>query len=109
MEKQLAEIRNAEPAIGEPILLGITQASLTTESWLSAASFQETTKVLSEASIGTKVDHLAGLKENIILGQLIPAGTGIRDYQRMVVKSDVGNIFGNKSTEKLNIKEMLSA
>lgn len=108
-EKQIAEYRNAEPAIGEPILLGITQASLTTESWLSAASFQETTKVLSEASIGAKVDNLEGLKENIILGQLIPAGTGIRDYQRMVVTTKSGNIFENKESKtKLNIKEVLS-
>ena len=108
-EKQIAEYRNAEPAIGEPILLGITQASLTTESWLSAASFQETTKVLSEASIGAKVDNLEGLKENIILGQLIPAGTGIRDYQRMIVSTKTGNIFENKESKvKLNIKEILS-
>jgi len=109
-EKQVADYRNAEAAIGEPILLGITQASLTTESWLSAASFQETTKVLSEASIGAKIDNLEGLKENIILGQLIPAGTGLRDYQKMVVTTKVGNIFGNKETKtKLNIKEVLGA
>lgn len=88
------EFRPAEPAIAEPILLGITQASLTTESWLSAASFQETTRVLSDASIASKVDNLLGLKENIILGQLIPAGTGLRKYQRMKVISQVGNIFG---------------
>jgi len=77
------------------LLLGITQASLTTESWLSAASFQETTKVLSEASSAAKSDKLLGLKENIILGQLIPAGTGLREYQDMLVASDVGNIFGS--------------
>jgi len=92
--------RPAEPAIGEPILLGITQASLTTESWLSAASFQETTRVLADASVASKVDHLIGLKENVILGQLIPAGTGIRAYQTMKVISEVGNIFGrNKEVE----------
>lgn len=89
-----ASFTKSEPAIGEPILLGITQASLTTESWLSAASFQETTRVLSEASVASKVDNLLGLKENIILGQLIPAGTGLRHYQEMTVKSDIGNIFG---------------
>ncbi len=94
--KALAEFRLAEPAISEPILLGITQASLSTESWLSAASFQETTRVLSDASVAAKVDHLVGLKENIILGQLIPAGTGLRSYQQMVITSDVGNIFGHK-------------
>jgi DNA-directed RNA polymerase subunit beta' len=93
-EKQGAKSRTAEPAIGEPLLLGITQASLTTESWLSAASFQETTRVLADASAAAKMDKLLGLKENIILGQLIPAGTGLRAYQSMLVASDVGNIFG---------------
>lgn len=91
---KVAAYENASPAIGEPILLGITQASLTTESWLSAASFQETTRVLSEASVAAKVDNLLGLKENIIIGQLIPAGTGLRHYQEMTVESEVGNIFG---------------
>ena len=95
-DKQPAIFRPAEPAIGEPLLLGITQASLTTESWLSAASFQETTKVLSDASVAGKTDNLIGLKENIILGQLIPAGTGLRDYQQMIVTSTTGNIFGRK-------------
>ncbi len=93
-EKEGAKSRTAEPAIGEPLLLGITQASLTTESWLSAASFQETTRVLADASAAAKVDRLLGLKENIILGQLIPAGTGLRAYQELLVASDVGNIFG---------------
>ena len=93
-EKAATKSRNAEPAIGEPLLLGITQASLTTESWLSAASFQETTRVLADASAAAKVDKLLGLKENIILGQLVPAGTGLRAYQEMLVASDVGNIFG---------------
>ena len=92
--KKPVQFRPAEPAISEPILLGITQASLTTESWLSAASFQETTRVLSDASVASKVDNLVGLKENVILGQLIPAGTGLRSYQSMKVFSDIGNIFG---------------
>jgi len=73
---------------------------LQTESWLSAASFQETTRVLSEASVQAKVDHLIGLKENIILGQLIPAGTGLRKYQEMNVISEIGNIFGKKNETK---------
>lgn len=97
-----AEFRPAEPAIAEPILLGITQASLTTESWLSAASFQETTRVLSDAAVAAKVDHLFGLKENIILGQLIPAGTGLRHYQNMTVISEIGNIFGNRTYDNTN-------
>jgi DNA-directed RNA polymerase subunit beta' len=97
---RIAEFVPAQPAIAEPILLGITQASLTTESWLSAASFQETTRVLSEASVAAKVDHLEGLKENIIIGQLIPAGTGLRSYQEMNWISDVGNIFGKSTYNK---------
>ncbi|MBL7999078.1 MAG: DNA-directed RNA polymerase subunit beta', partial [Candidatus Kapabacteria bacterium] len=95
--KKPAKARKAEPAIAEPLLLGITQASLTTESWLSAASFQETTRVLSDASAAAKIDTMRGLKENIILGQLIPAGTGLRKYQDMLVTSDVGNIFGTSA------------
>jgi DNA-directed RNA polymerase subunit beta' len=95
-EKVESEARNAEPATAEPLLLGITQASLTTESWLSAASFQETTRVLAEASIASKIDGLKGLKENIIIGQLVPAGTGLRHYQDMIVTSEVGNIFGSE-------------
>jgi DNA-directed RNA polymerase subunit beta' len=97
--KEPIQFRPAEPALSEPILLGITQASLTTESWLSAASFQETTRVLSDAAVASKVDQLSGLKENVILGQLIPAGTGLRKYQQMQVISDVGNIFGRIRSE----------
>jgi DNA-directed RNA polymerase subunit beta' len=96
--KEQAQFRPAEPAIADPLLLGITQASLTTESWLSAASFQETTRVLSDAAVAAKVDNLVGLKENIILGQLIPAGTGLRKYQTMTVISEIGNIFGHRET-----------
>lgn len=96
--KKVAQSRPADPALAEPVLLGITQASLATESWLSAASFQETTRVLSEAAIEAKVDYLFGLKENIILGQLIPAGTGLRHYQDMKISSEVSNIFGEDLT-----------
>ncbi len=83
--KKLIEFRDALPATSEPILLGITQASLTTESFISAASFQETTKVLTDAAIEGKVDYLRGLKENVIMGHLIPAGTGQKKYQDIVV------------------------
>ena len=69
-----------QPATAEPLVLGITQASLTTSSFISAASFQETTKVLTEASLKGKMDYLRGLKENVIVGRLIPAGTGYREY-----------------------------
>ena len=96
-----ATTRTAEPARSEPVLLGITQASLTTESWLSAASFQETTRVLSDASVASKIDSLSGLKENIILGQLIPAGTGLRKYQDLYISSTVGNIFGREFADEV--------
>ena len=85
-EQMVAE--GKEPATGEQIMLGITKASLATDSFLSAASFQETTKVLTEAAIKGKVDHLIGLKENVIIGKLIPAGTGMRKYRD--VKLDTG-------------------
>ena len=81
------EVREAQPAVAEPVLLGITQAALSTDSFISAASFQETTKVLSEAAIAAKTDHLYGLKENVIVGHLIPAGTGQRRFQNLVVGS----------------------
>jgi len=74
------------PATGEPLLLGITKASLTTESWISAASFQETTKVLADAAVQGKIDYLRGLKENVIMGRLIPAGTGLELYREMEMK-----------------------
>ena len=77
---------NLKHAVGEPILLGITKASLATESFMSAASFQETTKVLAEAAIRGKVDHLRGLKENVIIGKLIPAGTGMSCYREITVE-----------------------
>ena len=76
-------MNGGEPASGRPLLLGITKASLATDSFISAASFQETTRVLTEASISGKIDYLRGLKENVIMGRLIPAGTGL-DYYRNV-------------------------
>jgi DNA-directed RNA polymerase subunit beta' len=79
--------RDAIPATSVPLLQGITQASLHTKSWISAASFQETTKVLNEAAVSGRVDHLLGLKENVIVGHLIPAGTGLREYERLIVGS----------------------
>jgi DNA-directed RNA polymerase subunit beta' len=91
--KKVAESREAEPATSEPMLLGITQASLTTESFISAASFQETTKVLTDAAVEAKVDNLVGLKENVIMGRLIPAGTGLRKYQDLLVTSSNGNVI----------------
>jgi DNA-directed RNA polymerase subunit beta' len=84
-EKVEAQGRPAEPATSEPTLLGITQASLSTDSFISAASFQETTKVLTEAAISGKTDNLWGLKENIVMGHLIPAGTGLTKYEDLNV------------------------
>jgi DNA-directed RNA polymerase subunit beta' len=85
-QQMLAE--GKQPALAEPLLLGITKASLSTESFISAASFQETTKVLTEASMWGKVDHLRGLKENVIMGRLIPAGTGMARYQNIGIQID---------------------
>jgi DNA-directed RNA polymerase subunit beta' len=84
-DKKLVEYRDATPATATSMLLGITKASLGTESWISAASFQETTKVLSTAAIAAKKDYLMGLKENVIVGKKIPAGTGMRQYDRLQV------------------------
>jgi DNA-directed RNA polymerase subunit beta' len=86
-DKKLVEARDAQPATGRQVLQGITRASLQTKSWISAASFQETTKVLTSASVMAKRDDLIGLKENVIVGHLIPAGTGLRDYDQIIVGS----------------------
>lgn len=86
-DKKVVEYRDAKPATSAPLLLGITKASLGTQSWISAASFQETTKVLSSAAIQGKSDEMLGLKENVITGHLIPAGTGLREFSNMIVGS----------------------
>jgi DNA-directed RNA polymerase subunit beta' len=86
-DKKLVEVRDAHSATAQPVLLGITKASLGVQSWISAASFQETTKVLSTAAIEGKTDYLLGLKENVITGHAIPAGTGLREFENMVVGS----------------------
>jgi DNA-directed RNA polymerase subunit beta' len=86
-DKKLVEARDAIPATSSQILQGITRAALQTRSWLSAASFQETTKVLNEAAINGKTDYLDGLKENVICGHLIPAGTGLKEYKNLIVGS----------------------
>jgi DNA-directed RNA polymerase subunit beta' len=86
-DRKLVEFRDARPATSRPVLLGITKASLGTQSWISAASFQETTKVLSSAAIMGKTDDMLGLKENVITGHHIPAGTGLREFENMIVGS----------------------
>ena len=89
MEENERVIANGgRPATGRPLLLGITKASLSTDSFISAASFQETTRVLTEASISGKVDHLRGLKENVTMGRLIPAGTGFEYYRHVRIPVD---------------------
>ena len=88
MNEKLIE-ENKKPAEGKQVMLGITKASLATDSFLSAASFQETTKVLTEAAINGKVDHLIGLKENVIIGKLIPAGTGMRHYRDVKLDTEL--------------------
>ncbi|MES2645916.1 MAG: DNA-directed RNA polymerase subunit beta' [Bacteroidota bacterium] len=86
-DKKLVEVRDANPATAKPVLLGITKASLGVPSWISAASFQETTKVLSTAAIHGKRDDMLGLKENVITGHAIPAGTGLREFENLIVGS----------------------
>ena len=81
------EVRDAQPATSTQILQGITRAALQTSSFMSAASFQETTKVLNEAAINGKSDYLEGMKENVICGHLIPAGTGLREFDKIIVTS----------------------
>ena len=95
---RLIEVRDAIPATSEQILQGITRAALQTSSFMSAASFQETTKVLNEAAINGKVDTLEGMKENVICGHLIPAGTGQREFDRLIVgsKEEMDRVFANR-------------
>jgi DNA-directed RNA polymerase subunit beta' len=106
-DKKLVEYRDAEPATSMPLLLGITKASLGTRSWISAASFQETTKVLSTAAINGKSDTLQGLKENVITGNLIPAGTGNRDFDGIIVgsKDEFELLMANKDVLEFDEEE----
>jgi len=112
-EKLVAEGKT--PAEGKQVMLGITKASLATDSFLSAASFQETTKVLTEAAINGKVDHLIGLKENVLIGKLIPAGTGMKRYRNVTLNTDelIGEddeiILSEDDPALLDIKDELIA
>ena len=106
--KELIKVRDANPAIANPILLGITQTSLSTDSFISSASFQETTKVLTDAATEGKVDYLNGLKENVIVGQLIPAGSGLKRYKDLlVVKKDTIVEEKPKKVRKSKKKELV--
>lgn len=101
-DKNLVTARDAKPATATPILQGITRASLQTKSFISAASFQETTKVLNEAAVNGKVDTLEGLKENVIVGHRIPAGTGVREYDNIIVGSKEEFDEMMKAKEEMN-------
>lgn len=92
---KLVQVRDAKAATSTQILQGITRASLQTKSFMSAASFQETTKVLNEAAISGKTDYLEGMKENVICGHLIPAGTGLREFNKIIV-GDADEMEKNK-------------
>ncbi len=106
-DKKLVEVRDAVPATSYPLLQGITRASLGTKSWISAASFQETTKVLSTASIGAVADSLIGLKENVIVGHKIPAGTGLREFDKLIVgsKEELQRIEESRARKEKESKE----
>ena len=102
--KKLVDARDAKPATASTQLQGITRAALQTKSFISAASFQETTKVLNEAAVNGKNDTLEGLKENVIVGHRIPAGTGMRKYDDIIVgpKDEYNSLLINKEEEELN-------
>ena len=92
------------------MLLGITKASLSTESFISAASFQETTRVLTEASISGKIDYLRGLKENVIMGRLIPAGTGLEFYRNVeLVSEEPEQVLGEEAPPELELAEEMAS
>jgi len=103
-DMRLVETRDAIAATSNQILQGITRAALQTNSFMSAASFQETTKVLNDAAINGKVDKLEGLKENVICGHLIPAGTGQRDFDKIVVYSR--DEYDKKVDARKNVLDM---
>jgi DNA-directed RNA polymerase subunit beta' len=107
-ENERVALKGGNPAIGEPILLGITKASLSTQSFISAASFQETTRVLTEASLAGKVDYLRGLKENVIMGRLIPAGTGLPVYRKLGIRTvedeKISEMEDHEGDEKISEK-----
>ena len=110
-DKTLVEFKDAKSATAKPVLMGITKSSLGTKSFMSAASFQETTKVLNEAAISGKIDPLKGLKENVIVGHLIPAGTGIRMYDDLITgsKEEYDLLVASKSESTEEVSEEISA
>ena len=109
-ENDRVKKNSGKPASGRPLLLGITKASLSTESFISAASFQETTRVLTEASISGKIDYLRGLKENVIMGRLIPAGTGLEFYRNVeLISEEPEPVLGEEVSPELELAEDMTA
>jgi len=109
-ENERVKKSGGKPASGRPLLLGITKASLSTESFISAASFQETTRVLTEASISGKIDYLRGLKENVIMGRLIPAGTGLEFYRNVeLISEEPEPTLGEEAPPELELTEEIGA
>ncbi len=108
VNEQLEE-EGKEPAVGKQIMLGITKSSLATNSFLSAASFQETTKVLTEAAINGREDPLVGLKENVIIGKLIPAGTGMQRYRDVKLNTDKEEIVVTEQTDNTESSDIEQA
>jgi DNA-directed RNA polymerase subunit beta' len=108
-ENEITMADKGKPATFKPLLLGITKASLTTESFISAASFQETTRVLTEAAVQGKVDHLIGLKENVVMGHLIPAGTGLHKYSQIRISEEISEEeLMEKEFAEEDLNEMLN-
>ena len=105
MVNSLIKAEGKRVAIAKPILMGITQASLGTESFISAASFQETTRILAEAAISSSVDNLYGLKENVIVGKLIPAGTGIASFRKRYLGDDISELERQARQEEMRERE----
>src|SRR5438876_1042501 len=109
-ENERVKKSGGKPASGRPLLLGITKASLSTESFISAASFQETTRVLTEASISGKIDYLRGLKENVIMGRLIPAGTGLEFYRNVeLISEEPEPVLGEEVSPELELADDMTA
>jgi DNA-directed RNA polymerase subunit beta' len=109
-ENERVKKSGGKPASGRPLLLGITKASLSTESFISAASFQETTRVLTEASISGKIDYLRGLKENVIMGRLIPAGTGLEFYRNVELISEMPEqLLGEEAPPELELTDEIGS
>ena len=103
-KKKVAKNKKAKPATSKPLLLGITRASLNTDSFISAASFQETTRVLTDAAVEGKTDSLKGLKENVIIGRLIPAGTGFSNARDILVSNPNETEELNKIQDEIDVE-----